>query len=137
MRSSRRRVSPDVDLTPLVDILFTFILFFVLTTSFVRNERRLAVDLPVGRGEAVTREGAVIAVTRSGDVVIDGAVVVPERMPETLDILRKRTDDVLVKGDANAPYGVVASLLDLLRRRGFSSAGLVLAPSAGEEREGP
>jgi biopolymer transport protein ExbD len=137
MRSSRRRVSPDVDLTPLVDILFTFILFFVLTTSFVRNERRLAVDLPVGRGEAVARESAVIAVTRSGDVVIDGAVVVPERMPETLDILRKRTDDVLVKGDANAPYGVVASLLDLLRRRGFSSAGLVLAPSAGEEREGP
>lgn len=137
MRSSRRRVSPDVDLTPLVDILFTFILFFVLTTSFVRNERRLAVDLPVGRGEAVTRESVVIAVTRSGDVVIDGAVVVPERMPETLDILRKRTDDVLVKGDANAPYGVVASLLDLLRRRGFSSAGLVLAPSAGEEREGP
>ena len=137
MRSSRRRVSPDVDLTPLVDILFTFILFFVLTTSFVRNERRLAVDLPVGRGEAVARESAVIAVTRSGDVVIDGAVVVPERMPETLDILRKRTDDVLVKGDASAPYGVVASLLDLLRRRGFSSAGLVLAPSAGEEREGP
>ena len=137
MRSSRRRVSPDVDLTPLVDILFTFILFFVLTTSFVRNERRLTVDLPVGRGEAVARENAVIAVTRSGDVVIDGAVVAPERMPETLDILRKRTDDVLVKGDANAPYGVVASLLDLLRRRGFSSAGLVLAPSAGEEREGP
>lgn len=137
MRSSRRRVSPDVDLTPLVDILFTFILFFVLTTSFVRNERQLAVDLPAGRGEAVTRESVVIAVTRSGDVVIDGAIVIPERMPETLDTLRNRTDDVLVKGDANAPYGVVASLLDLLRRRGFSSAGLVLAPSAGEEREGP
>ncbi len=137
MRSSRRRLSPDVDLTPLVDILFTFILFFVLTTSFVRNERQLSVDLPVGRGEAVARESVVIAVIRSGDVVIDGNAVAPERMSEALDILRKRTDTVLVEGAANAPYGVVASLLDLLRRKGFSSAGLMLAPPTREGREGP
>ena len=137
MRSSRRRVSPDVDLTPLVDILFTFILFFVLTTSFVRNGRQLSVDLPVGRGEAVAREGVVIAVTRSGDVFIDGNAVAPERMSAALDILRERADAVLVEGDTNAPYGVVASLLDLLRRKGFSSAGLVLAPATLEGGDGP
>lgn len=137
MRSSRRRLSPDVDLTPLVDILFTFILFFVLTTSFVRNERQLAVDLPAGRGEAVARESVVIAVTRSGDVFIDGNAVAPERLSEALDVLRKRADAVLVEGDTNAPYGIVASLLDLLRQKGFSSAGLMLAPAAPGGREGP
>ena len=137
MRSSRRRVSPDVDLTPLVDILFTFILFFVLTTSFVRNERQLAVDLPAGRGEAVTRESVVIAVIRSGDVLIDGNAVAPEMLSEALDVLRKRADSVLVEGDTNAPYGIVASLLDLLRRKGFSSAGLMLSPATPQGSEGP
>ena len=135
MRSSRRRASPDVDLTPLVDILFSFILFFVLTTSF--TQRHVPVDLPSGRGEAGASQGIVITVDRNGTIFVDGVPVTAQALADSSDLAHPPRQAVFVKGDANVPYGTVAGVLDLLRQRGISSAGLVLAPGGSPGRNAP
>ena len=48
MRTRPRR-KVDLDITPLIDVLFMLIIFFVLTTSFVQG--RVEVDLPRGEGK--------------------------------------------------------------------------------------
>ena len=64
MRHSRR--NPLLDLTPLVDILFLLILFFVLTTTFFREG--ISVALPQGEGEVREETSLSIVLTAEGEL---------------------------------------------------------------------
>src|SRR6056297_1799342 len=70
MKRMKRRNLPEIELTPLIDVLFILIIFFVLTTSFIRNQ--VNVDLPGGTGSPVKGKPAVIAVTEEGRYMIKG-----------------------------------------------------------------
>lgn len=124
MRGSRRRNQPDVELTPLIDVLFILIIFFVLTTSFIKSQ--VEIELPGGKGNPMEGTPAIITVTRSGLFVIDGS---PARENRVLSYAREAVAadrDIVIMGDREADYGTVASLLDLLRSEGIESVGLAL-----------
>lgn len=116
----RGRSSPSIDVTPLIDVMFMLIIFFVLTTAFVRGS--IDVDLPEGSGQPV--EGpppVVVAVDASAAVTWEG---VPVSLDELGARARTTSADILVAGDEGAPYGAVAAVLDALRGAGVASVGL-------------
>lgn len=119
----RKRRSADLDITPLIDVLFMLIIFFVLTTSFAQG--KLGVELPFGDGvPAETPEALTVTVERGGALYWDGAPVSKDDIP--LLAANARDRDILVAGDKNAPYGAVAELLSLLRESGVTDAGLLI-----------
>ncbi len=124
---SRRKV--DLDITPLIDVLFMLIIFFVLTTSFVQG--RVEVDLPRGEGTP-PREGRTLLVTvrADGTVLWDGVLAASADVPVLAARAMAESRDILLAGDRTAPYGTVAELLELLRREGLDSAGLALQGAA-------
>ncbi|MYD96713.1 MAG: biopolymer transporter ExbD [Gammaproteobacteria bacterium] len=71
-RSGRALVA--VELTPLIDVVFLLLIFFMVSTTFVR-ETALGIRLPNVEGDAVSREPVDIEVqiSRGGDYVVDGA----------------------------------------------------------------
>lgn len=71
-RSGRALVA--VELTPLIDVVFLLLIFFMVSTTFVR-ETALGIRLPNVEGDAVSRESVDIEVrvSPSGDYVVDGA----------------------------------------------------------------
>ena len=124
---SRRKV--DLDITPLIDVLFMLIIFFVLTTSFVQG--KVEVDLPQGEGTP-PREGRtlLVSVRAGGTILWDGVPAASVDVPVLAVRAMAESRDVLLAGDRAGPYGAVAELLELLRREGLDSAGLALQGAA-------
>lgn len=124
MSGRRNRRHAEIDITPLIDVLFMLIIFFVLTASFVQG--KLDVQLPSGEGSSADTQGAVI-VTVAADRKIfwDGREVTREELKKLAAESKDR--EMLVAGDEKVPYGDIAGLLSLLRKEGVTSAGLMLS----------
>ena len=124
MSGRRNRRHAEIDITPLIDVLFMLIIFFVLTASFVQG--KLDVQLPSGEGSSADTQGAVI-VTVAADRKIfwDGREVTREELKKLAAESKGR--EMLVAGDEKVPYSDVAGLLSLLRKEGVTSAGLMLS----------
>ena len=122
-KRSRRGIA--LDITPLIDVLFMLIIFFVLTATFLSGQ--IVVDLPQGEG---VREGTggslLLTVTADGALFWGNREIGREELPGLVRSALDEKGQILVAADRSAPYGDVAEVLDLLRRLGVSSAGLAL-----------
>ncbi|MDO5116063.1 MAG: biopolymer transporter ExbD [Synergistaceae bacterium] len=124
MRGRRGRGGAEIDITPLIDVLFMLIIFFVLTASFVQG--KLDVQLPSGEGVSSDMQGAVVVtITADKKIFWDGREAARDELPALAAAAKGR--ELLVAGDENVPYGEVAALLSLLRGEGIASAGLMLS----------
>jgi biopolymer transport protein ExbD len=118
---------PDIDITPLIDMMFILIIFFVLTTSFIRGETTVA--LPHGTGSLNSGDVMIVSVLADGTWVVNGT---SSDIPVMTEIARNALERGLrpvIAGDRQAPYGSVAELLELFRLQGASATGLLLEGS--------
>lgn len=122
-----KRRRPEVQMSPLIDVIFLLLIFYAVTTQFV-TDQRLKLDLP----DAKTAEEAgigreenppVVTIARDGTVWIDEEEIRPEDLESRLSALVKRRPDqtVILKGDEGADYGVVVHVLDTARSVGAKS----------------
>ena len=118
-----RRNKVRIDMTPMVDVAFLLLIFFMSTTQFKPPEQ-VAVSLPLSRSEIhVPETGTIIlTVNRTGQMFISSETGrdIQELAPDTaLDaIVNWRGINpgavVVVKGDKDAPFGAMADLMDTL-----------------------
>jgi biopolymer transport protein ExbD len=115
---------PEVQMSPLIDIIFLLLIFYAVTTQFVADER-LKLKLP----EAKTAEDAginrdekppMVTVAADGTVWIDDRIVPESELENRIKQLVERAPDdgIILKGDEGADYGVVVHVLDLARAAG-------------------
>ena len=120
-RGQRR---PEVQMSPLIDVIFLLLIFYAVTTQFVSDER-LKLKLP----EAETAESVGInreekppevKVAVDGTVWIDDRIVPEAELEQQIKILvdRAKEKSIILKGDKGADYGVVVHVLDLARSAG-------------------
>jgi len=120
---NRRRKFAEVDITPLIDMMFMLIIFFVLTSSFVNG--KITVDLPTGKSVVPNVQSAVtVTVLANGTIQWDGKTVSKTELASLAKNCRGR--DVHIAGDKRANYGVVAEVLAILKHEGVTSAGLLM-----------
>jgi biopolymer transport protein ExbD len=119
----KRRHSADIDITPLIDMMFMLIIFFVLTTAFVQGT--LNVVLPSG-SPPIPAVNSPIVLTVEGDssILWAGRKVSRDDLGPLVAEAVARSEDILVAGDKKAPYGDVAELLNLLRELGVQDVAL-------------
>lgn len=122
MKRNRRKFA-EVDITPLIDMMFMLIIFFVLTSSFVNG--KINVELPNGKSSLQSAGNAVtVTVMSDGAMLWNGASV---SRTEFISLARAaKSKSVLVAADKNVSYGKVAELLSLLKKEGVTSAGLLM-----------
>jgi biopolymer transport protein ExbD len=123
----RPREEPEVNLTSLIDVVLLLLVFFMVSTSFVR-EADLQVKLPQAstESEPVVNdvERLVLVVTADGDYRVNDRELVNSR-PETLrDAIRKTVGDdralpVVLRADGRASHQSVVTAMDVLGKMGF------------------
>jgi biopolymer transport protein ExbD len=129
MREGKRRVA-DPDITPLIDVLFMLIIFFVLTAVFVQGA--IEIDLPKGSPPPVSESSPiVVTVTEDSKILWAGGEVNRSELPGLVESARAKSEDILIAGDRDAPYGDVAELLDELRGLGVENVGMILGEKDG------
>jgi biopolymer transport protein ExbD len=131
------RRGADIDVTPLIDILFMLIIFFVLAASFLQG--RLTVELPRGEsGPGKVENPVLVTLTRDGSVYLGNmSVPAPAVSSDVLRLVRENLPlssdrEILVAADRGVPYGDVVGLLDVLRLAGVERLGLALQVFGGE-----
>ncbi len=134
----RRR--PDVQMSPLIDVVFLLLIFYAVTTQFVSDER-LKLKLPEAETAESTGAGREqrppeVKVSADGTVWIDDVIVPESELEETMRRLVEGAPDqaVILKGDREADYGVVVRVLDTARAVGADMIQMSAErPAAREE----
>jgi len=112
---------PRIVLTPLIDILFLLIIFFVVS-SRLADESGLTLRLPEsGQSQALTRAPVQVRVGADETVTLDGQPVAPEQLEETLRALRtsESADLLVLQVDHRVSHGRVVQLMDTAKAAGF------------------
>ena len=137
---------PTLNLTAMLDVMFLLIIFFVLGTRFVDDERKIGLQVPevVDRG-ALTAAPArkEVNVFRDGTITLDRKTVSLEELTVSLAAARRQYRDlgVLVRGDARGEFQNVAAALSACKRAGIRELGITVRSmppeGAAAERRGP
>lgn len=132
-RSGSRPKSMLLDMTPMIDIVFLLLIFF-LTTAQLARESRAELDLPEERGEQredVERAGLIISVLATGELMQGDRVITVTELEEIAiaQVVGGRDENgrlvrPLVRADRNAPAERLNEVFNALRRAGTGSARL-------------
>lgn len=117
-----------IDVAPLIDILFTLIIFFLVTTTFQDKEKEEEVRLPRQGGSSLVNKDRpfYINVLQDGTYSVGGDIVQLDDLELKLKLrFEEKPDQKLVlRGDSKAFHGQTASALDVARRVGFTKASI-------------
>jgi biopolymer transport protein ExbD len=124
---------PDgIDLTPLIDVVFQLLVFFLLTSAFINPG--IAVELPVAdTGEVREALAVSVSIDPQGRIFIgDREVLLDNFRAEILkETEGKPGATVVVWGDTAVSYGRFIQVLDICRGSGLKEVVLMVAPSGG------
>lgn len=110
----------DMDMTPLIDMIFILLIFFLVTASFVKEA-----GVEINRPEAASAEkkeavGMIVGVTATGKAFIDSQQVAPRRIRGLVEIflLENPEGGVIINADKDCPTGKMIEVLDQCRLAG-------------------
>lgn len=124
-RSHARRLAlplaVEMDVAPLIDIVFLQLIFFMLTSTFVLQPG-ISVHLPrAATTEPSASAHKMITVSRKGDLYLDDRVVTLQEIPS---LLPDRKASLLIRADRGVPFGRVVEVWDLCRSLGIMQVGI-------------
>ena len=136
LSSSRPHDEPEIGLVPLIDVVLTLIIFFVVTTTF-EDRAALKVSLPeasVAPAQA-PREPLLVVVDEKGTFFVGGnEVLKPEAADLRAAIEKVAGDDrerqVLLRADARAPWQAGVTAMDVLGQLGFENVSIATVQAA-------
>ena len=112
----------SLTLTPLIDVVFLLLIFFLVATQFAQDDEQLPIQLPSASNAlpmTLEPEELVISVGEDGTYVSRGKRLA---IPEIEDVVRQAVADnpqrqtVIIRGDRQVPFQHVVALLDLMHR---------------------
>jgi biopolymer transport protein ExbD len=136
----RRAEEPELNLTPLIDVVLLLLIFFMLSTRFI-DEGRLQLRLPEAGAEpeAVQVETVEIEITAQGGYQVNGRALA-NNSPETLAeaITRAAGSDrsmpVTIRADARATHQSVVTAMDVAGRAGYRHINIATVHDGQEGR---
>lgn len=126
-----------LNLTPMIDVVFLLLVFFLAATTFAREEVEMDLDLPEssagakGGGEHLL----VVHVLRDGTLKVDGRPVTIEALRQRLRSAAAHDNDqaVLIRGDTRVQFGLVAQAFDACLAAKLRRVSVAADPVSGAE----
>ncbi len=139
LRQSRSD-EPEVNLTPLIDVVFILLIFFMVSTTF-QKESQIKVELPQATGQPTEehKELLEIVIDAEGRYFIDQRQVVNTQLDTLKRAIRKylgkQTDvPVVIRADKRTPYESVVRAMDATAQLGLAKMSLATSqPESGGE----
>lgn len=136
-KSAGRIRTPDINLTPLVDVVLQLVLFFMVTTQFaVLPGLKLVLPSVDSRSQvkAAKPERLEISLTAEGDLYFEDQPTTLKNLPLHLERTGAAGEEVVVvvMADEKVPYGQVIKIMDILRLGGFNRVVFAARPQPKE-----
>lgn len=119
---NKGRALDSLNLTPLIDVVFLLLIFFLVATQFSQDDQQLPIKLPSARNAlpmTVVPEELVVNIGADGTYMVRGERVQPERLEA---ILAQSVADnpvqqtVILRGDRRAEFQSVVTVIDMCNR---------------------
>ena len=121
---------PEVNLTPLIDVVFLLLIFFMVSTTF-EHQSRIQIELPEATAspEEMEEESIEIIIDAEGRYFIDEEQVVNTELKTLKSALSKTLGDrkvvpVTIRADASTPHQAVITALDATSQLGLTQISL-------------
>ena len=138
--SPRAKAEPEVNMTSLIDVVLLLLIFFMVSTSFVKQSQ-IAIRLPDAESATVVDEVPEqldIMITEQGTFLVNGRELVNNR-PETIrNALQKVSDGnttlpLTISADANARHKFVVTAMDVAGKMGFVRISIATVNDSAEQ----
>jgi biopolymer transport protein ExbD len=124
----------SIDLTALIDVVFTLIIFFVVTTSF-NNRSALKITLPSSSASQVEaqRKPLMVLIDRTGNYYVGDSALVRNDLASLKDAIRQQAGNdrertIVIQADAKATHQSVITAMDAIGQLGFTRLSIATAP---------
>jgi len=120
----------SLDFTPLIDVVFLLLIFFMVSTQFISFTRRLDIKIPEAKAGSVEEKKTkeyLIEMPPSGEILVNGKVVSLESLEKMLEndrSLPNRSD--LIRADRSLPYGDVVKVMGVCKHQGIRVIGIAV-----------
>ena len=121
----------EIDLTPLIDVVFILLIFFFITSTFIQPS--LPVDLPKAASAAASaerKEQLVITIDADGVYFYEGVLLARENIPSLFRLNPEIGINLFV--DRNAPFESFLAVIDEARLLGRDDVSITTLPAARE-----
>ena len=138
--SLRPKAEPEVNMTSLIDVVLLLLVFFMVSTSFVKQSQ-ISIRLPEADSSAIVEEVAGqldIMITEQGTFLINGRELINNR-PETIrNALQKLSAGntrmpLTISADGNTPHQYVVTAMDVAGKLGFVKINIATMNDSAEQ----
>ncbi len=128
-RSSRSE-EPDINLTPLIDVVFLLLIFFMVSTTFKR-ESQLNIDLPRASAQPVDTSDHPLEITidAEGRIFVNRQGLVNNQLATLMKAMQQAVGDrtdmpLIISADGKTPHQAVVTAMDAARKLGITHLSL-------------
>ena len=126
-----KREESRFDLTPLVDVVFLLLIFFMLSTTFIVAPG-IKVKLPKSSSTDISREKKEVRVVMAKDnkIFVQQKLVSIEELGKYLKKAARESREgmVIIQADERVPHGKVVEVMDVAKTAGFSKLAIATRP---------
>ncbi len=116
----------DIDLTPMLDVVFIMLIFFIVTATFIK-EPGIDIDRPHAKtAESVLNQKILIAITKDGEIWIDKSPVKEHLVGQKIATLHAENPKgaVVIQADKKSTAGQIAHVIDAAKKAGVTDISL-------------
>ncbi len=130
-RRSRNGEESEVNMTPMLDVVFIMLIFFIVTASFVKEAGIDITRPPAATAERKERGNILVAITENDQIWVDRRQVDPRALRANIERLHAENPQgsVVIQADQNSKNGLLVQVMDAARLAGVSSVSIAADPN--------
>ncbi len=132
--TSGNQVQPELNITPLIDVILMLLIFFMISTSFV-FQPGILIKLPASTSsEVTTSKNAQILITSEKDIYFEQTRTTKNDLEKSMREYKDKSL-LLIKADRSVPHGLVVEVMDRAKRAGFKRLAIATTRESSDDSE--
>ena len=123
--AARKRRAPSIIIVSLVDILTILLIFFVVSTTFKKDQPEVKINLPESKTATTAPaelEHAILTVDQNDEIKLDGKIVAADELDSAVKNLSEtRRSTLALQADKKASFGTIVKAMDALKLAGVKN----------------
>ena len=121
----RKRRAPSIIIVSLVDILTILLIFFVVSTTFKKDQPEVQINLPESKtatSAPAELEHAILTVSENDEIKLDGKIIAVEDLENAVrNLSETRRTSLALQADKKASFGIIVKVMDALKLAGVKN----------------
>ena len=134
LRNYRETKQPDLNIIPMIDVMFFLLVFFMLSTMYMVEQKTIPVNLPQATSAAIDNKTNFTVTLKD-----DGSIYLEDQQTDIQTLLMQATKEqknnpsfaIIIRADKDINYDKVVSFIDTLKKAGITRFGLATNGAGG------